>query len=347
MVIINGRFRRGLYSITAIEQLLLLLNQLSLGSRGWKSLRVLELTTQLLDILVELVVVPADVVSLLFQVLIIIFEVFLTNLAVIGRGSQVLNFLRYPKKYQWVGVKDAGTNSMLKHELLGLGVLGMSFLSHKKRYLVGWQQKSRGEVAAVPIVDRGDPPSWWSTSESKQLYPYRGSKSTKVGWILHSGLRRTSENRCYFPWVFELSVIRNYTIFVIIWIKIIEPLPSFIALPFFPLPHPLPSLLLSPQSIPPGSSPRSSDILRQGSCWELRKWTAKGIQKSVVFEFEIQESSTLHSGQLFLMFLHESRHLEWKICLHLRRYILASFVNWLFTFWNRLVADGAVVFISA
>lgn len=48
-----------------------------------------ELGAEVLDVLVELIVAGADEVSLLFKVLIVVFEVFLADLAVVERGGEV------------------------------------------------------------------------------------------------------------------------------------------------------------------------------------------------------------------------------------------------------------------
>jgi hypothetical protein len=55
---------------------------------------LLEPVAETLDVLVELVVMPPQLMSFLLEVKVVVFEVFPAYLAVVGGGRQVFDFLR-------------------------------------------------------------------------------------------------------------------------------------------------------------------------------------------------------------------------------------------------------------
>lgn len=70
-----------------------LLDEFMLGGSRGEALGILDEVAEPLNVFVELIMVPPQEVGFLHQVVVIVLEVFLTDLAVVGRRSQVFNFL--------------------------------------------------------------------------------------------------------------------------------------------------------------------------------------------------------------------------------------------------------------
>lgn len=63
------------------------------GGSGGGAFGILDEVAEALDVLIEFVVVPAQEVRLLLEVVVVVLKVFLADLAVVGRRSQIFNFL--------------------------------------------------------------------------------------------------------------------------------------------------------------------------------------------------------------------------------------------------------------
>ena len=98
-IILDRRFRWVLYTITISVIFFPLLYCLVFGRKRGFFVTLFYFLAELAHVLVEFVVVPPQLMSFLFEVLVIVFEVFVTNLAVIGGRSEVVKFLGYLKKY--------------------------------------------------------------------------------------------------------------------------------------------------------------------------------------------------------------------------------------------------------
>ena len=88
-----------LYTITISVIFFPLLDSLVFGRKGGFLFILFYFLAELAYVFVEFVVLPPQLMSFLFEVLVIVFEVFTTNLTVIGGRCEIVKILGYLKKY--------------------------------------------------------------------------------------------------------------------------------------------------------------------------------------------------------------------------------------------------------